>query len=149
MENYSFIVKVQMELIIIKFLFLDKRCYLPQILNSSNIFKRGKENELIKLIVENLEKTNGVTSVQVIPGGIASEEELSEVIQGFMIKNENQEIKYLDFYKREFNDFTNDNYPHFINVKYKGFLSLPVKVINDKNDLLEFGSLPLPIILIE
>jgi hypothetical protein len=149
MENYRFTFKVQMELIIIKFLFLDKRCYLPQILNSSNIFKRGKENELIKLIVENLEKTNGVTNVQVIPGGIASKEELSEVIQSFMTENENQEIKYLDFYKREFNDVTNDNYPHFVNVKYKGFLSLPVKVINDENDLLEFGSLPLPIILIE
>jgi hypothetical protein len=149
MENYTFTVKVQMELIIIKFLFLDKRCYLPQILNSSLTFNRIKENELIKLIVENLEKTDGVTKVQVIPGGINSEDELSKVFLSFMTEDENQEIKYLDFYKREFNDVSNENYPYFVNIKYKEFISLPVKVINDENDLLEFGSLPLPIVLIE
>ena len=71
------------------------------------------------------------------------------MIQNFMTENENQEIKYLDFYKREFNDVANENYPYFVNIKYKGFMSLPVKVINEEKDLLEFGSLPLPIILIE
>lgn len=149
MENYTFTFKVQMELIIIKFIFLEKRCYLPQILNSSHIFKRNKENELIKVIVENLEKTDGVTKVQVIPGGIDSEEELSKVFLNFMTENENQEIKYLDFYEKTFNDSSDKDYPYYVNIKYKEFISLPVKVINDEKDILEFGSFPLPIILID
>ncbi len=149
MEDYTFTFKFQMELIVIKFLFYDKRCYLPQILNSSHVFKRNRENELVQLIIQNLEKTPGVTCVQLIPGGIDTEDELSKVFLSIMTQNEKQEIKYLDFYKREFNDVPNNNYPNYLNIKYKEFLSLPVKVINDENDLLDFGSLHLPIILLE
>jgi hypothetical protein len=149
MENYPFTFKIEMEFVIIKFLFLEKRCYLPLILNSNDFYKRYKENNILKIIVENLEKTNGVTDVKLIPGGINTEDELSKVVANFLTENESQKIQYLNFYERKFDDNSTKNHSNYINIKYKEFMSFPVKVINDETDLDEFGPMPLPVILIE
>ena len=149
MENYLFTFKVQMEFIIVKFSFLGKRCYLPLILNSNNLYKRFKENQILKVLVENLEKTDGITDISFIPGWINTEEGLSQIVESFLAENEQQKIQYLNFFNRTFDDSSNGNYSNHINIKYKEFISFPVKVINDEIDVEEFGPMPLPIILID
>lgn len=148
-ENYLFTFRVEMEFMIVKFSFLGKRCFLPLILNSNDIYKRFKENQILEVLVKNLEKTNGITDVRIIHGGINTEEGLSQTLDNFLAENEHQKVQYLDFYKRTLDDNSDGSYSKHINIKYKGIISLPVKVINNEKDLEEFGPMPLPIILIE
>ncbi|MFZ4680074.1 MAG: hypothetical protein ACOYLP_07900 [Flavobacterium sp.] len=151
MQEYIFKMTNNMEIFIIKFSHYERKCYLPIIVNFSDIPKRIEENKILKNLVENLKKANGISQVTFISGGIDTFEELSKVFDTIMGGVDNHKIKYLNFYERTVSDSSLINYDKFNyqQIKYKQVLSIPVKVLEDNSVVEEFGSYPLPIILIE
>lgn len=151
MEEYIFKIANDMELFIIKFFHDERKCYLPIIVNFSDLPKRVEENKILETLVENLKKADGISEVKFICGGIDTYEELSKVFDEIMGGVDNHKVKYLNFYLRTVSDSSSTNYNeyNYRSLKYKQVLSLPVKVLQDDSIVEEFGGYPLPIILIE
>lgn len=119
---------------------------MPIILNFTHWAKRLTENELIKIFAENIEKTDGITDVSVIRGGINSSEEL-KILCAEILDSKNHNMKYLNFYKRETTDSSDLNYQEFnyIPIQYKHQISLPVEVLENKFTYNEYKDFPLSI----
>ena len=150
MNSFFIEYPLKMELVVMKFKHDERKCYLPIIINFTNLPKRKIENELLTELMNNLKRTDGISEVNVVGGGIDTFDELTKIFDT-IIDSKNYKIKFLDFYKRETFDTSDTNYLdyNYIQIKYNHEISFPVKVLDSNKKIEEFGDYPLPIVLME
>ncbi|KAA5543312.1 hypothetical protein [Adhaeribacter rhizoryzae] len=143
-----------MELVIIQFENVGRKCLMPLILNFANHQKRVEEDKIVNEIIKYLEKTDGVANVIKRGGGIDEYKNLNEAFNKVLdIKEvDHQQVRYLKIREKEFSEKQEFKYldeTYYLKVTYRDITSMPVRVINDKTSPEFIGDIPLPVVVIE